>query len=148
MRGKYDEDEVYIFYLYVQGKLTRVIQYAFFRGSWYRSTNPVPSQDAETLVKEAHFKAQERIRQAKAYLKRRTSSQRTTQSKSVRDPIPAAVQRAVWRRDQGRCVVCGSNEKLEFDHIIPISKGGSNTERNIQLLGESCKRSKGSRIGS
>ena len=40
----------------------------------------------------------------------------------------------VWRRDQGRCVKCGSNEKLEFDHIIPLSRGGSNTFRNVQLL--------------
>lgn len=53
----------------------------------------------------------------------------------------------VWRRDEGKCVGCGSNEKLEFDHIIPFSKGGSNTYRNIQLLCESCNRSKSDTIG-
>lgn len=53
----------------------------------------------------------------------------------------------VWRRDEGKCVECGSNEKLEFDHIIPFSKGGSNTYRNIQLLCESCNRSKSDKIG-
>lgn len=62
-----------------------------------------------------------------------------------REPIPKKVQRAVWRRDGGRCVLCGSQCLLEFDHIIPISRGGANTERNIQLLCQTCNRSKSDR---
>lgn len=56
--------------------------------------------------------------------------------------ISPEVRREVWRRDQGRCVQCGSQLNLEFDHIIPVSKGGSNTARNIQLLCENCNREK------
>jgi 5-methylcytosine-specific restriction endonuclease McrA len=63
-----------------------------------------------------------------------------------RDPIPDTVRLFVWQRDKGCCVKCGSRERLEFDHIIPVSAGGSNTERNIQLLCESCNRLKGSTI--
>ena len=59
-----------------------------------------------------------------------------------RDTIPGDVKMYVWKRDSGKCVKCGSQEKLEFDHIIPVSKGGSNTARNIQLLCEKCNRSK------
>jgi len=44
------------------------------------------------------------------------------------------------------CVECGSQERLEYDHIIPVSKGGSNTERNIQLLCEKCNRGKAAAI--
>jgi 5-methylcytosine-specific restriction endonuclease McrA len=64
-----------------------------------------------------------------------------------RAPIPSSVQILVWNRDGGRCVQCGSNENLEFDHIIPVSKGGANTARNLQLLCENCNRSKSNRIG-
>ena len=64
-----------------------------------------------------------------------------------RHTISQRVKDQVWRRDGGKCVECGSNYKLEFDHIIPHSKGGANTYRNIQLLCEPCNRSKGAKIG-
>ena len=60
--------------------------------------------------------------------------------------IPSAVKIGVWRRDGGKCVECGSKERLEYDHVVPISKGGSSTERNVQLLCEKCNRKKASAI--
>lgn len=56
--------------------------------------------------------------------------------------ISTETKNLVWKRDEGRCVECGSQERLEFDHVIPVSKGGSNTARNIQLLCEKCNRKK------
>ena len=61
--------------------------------------------------------------------------------------ISQDVKDRVWNRDGGKCIECGSNENLEFDHIIPFSKGGANTYRNIQLLCEPCNRSKSDIIG-
>jgi hypothetical protein len=63
-----------------------------------------------------------------------------------REPIPDSVRLFVWQRDKGQCVECGSQQRLEFDHIIPVVEGGSNTERNVQLLCEACNRSKGATI--
>jgi len=63
-----------------------------------------------------------------------------------REAIPRAVQREVWQRDGGRCVECNTREKLCFDHIVPFSRGGGNTVRNIQLLCEPCNLAKGNRI--
>lgn len=60
--------------------------------------------------------------------------------------IPQEVKIAVWQRDLGKCVQCGSNSYLEFDHIIPFSKGGASTFNNCQLLCRRCNLSKGNRI--
>jgi len=64
----------------------------------------------------------------------------------AREAIPERVRHEVWRRDEGRCVDCGSRERLEFDHIIPVSRGGSNTARNIELRCQPCNRRKGASV--
>lgn len=74
-----------------------------------------------------------------------SASKRNSES-TARQPIPAAVRREIWRRDEGKCARCGSRERLEYDHIVPLAKGGSNTARNIELLCESCNRSKSDSI--
>lgn len=66
--------------------------------------------------------------------------------KAGREGIPEEVKLLVWERDNGHCINCGSAEDLEFDHIIPVSKGGSNTEKNIQLLCMKCNREKSDHI--
>lgn len=60
--------------------------------------------------------------------------------------IPQEVKMAVWQRDQGKCVQCGATDYLEFDHIIPFSKGGASTVNNVQILCRRCNLTKGDRI--
>ena len=49
--------------------------------------------------------------------------------------IPPAVKLEVWKRDGGKCAICGANDELHFDHIVPFSKGGTSlTASNVQLL--------------
>lgn len=79
---------------------------------------------------------------AKKRLARTEERRRSTAARPAsKEPLPAAwVRMQVWWRDQGRCARCRSREKLWFDYIIPVSKGGGNTEDNIRLLCEDCKR--------
>lgn len=62
-----------------------------------------------------------------------------------RTAIPERVRNEVWNRDGGRCRFCGKQEWLEYDHIVPWSKGGPSTARNLQLLCQTCNRKKGAR---
>lgn len=64
-----------------------------------------------------------------------------------REPIPQDVMDKVWVRDGGKCVSCGSQKYLEFDHIIPFSKGGASTYRNLQILCKECNIEKSNNIG-
>lgn len=54
---------------------------------------------------------------------------------SISRQIPTVIKIAVWNRDRGKCVQCGSTDNLHFDHDVPHSKGGSSiTAENIKLL--------------
>lgn len=61
-------------------------------------------------------------------------------------PIPPAVRFAVYSRDGWRCVHCGSTKRLTLDHIYPWSRGGPDTEDNLQTLCRSCNSRKGARV--
>lgn len=104
----------------------------------YSSPLELDDADAIALANQAQNKVKAEIARARAL-----QAQVEQLDRGGRDPIPDEVKVFVWQRDGGRCVRCGSNQRLEYDHIIPHSMGGSNTERNLQLLCEGCNRSKG-----
>ena len=66
---------------------------------------------------------------------------------SKRPPITREIADAVFARDGGKCVYCGSSENLQFDHIIPFSKGGATNVENLQLLCQKCNLEKSDKIG-
>ena len=51
----------------------------------------------------------------------------------------------VIRRD-GCCQMCGTEERLSVDHIIPRVAGGTDSLDNLQVLCSSCNSSKGGRF--
>ena len=111
-----------------------------FKGKFYRENEELTTVEIKALLLSREARRKKKIEKAMAYLE---IHDHPTERAKRREPIPDDVKMFVWKRDGGRCVKCESREKLEFDHIIPLSKGGSNTARNIQLLCEKCNREKG-----
>ncbi|MFE3029245.1 TerD family protein [Nocardia tengchongensis] len=60
--------------------------------------------------------------------------------------IPQEMKSRVWQRDGGKCVECGAQEYLEFDHVIPWSRGGATSIDNLQILCRGCNLAKGARM--
>jgi len=63
------------------------------------------------------------------------SSENQTISQVHTRLIPSEVKKEVWKRDGGRCVMCGETKNLHFDHDLPFSKGGTSiSTKNVRLL--------------
>jgi hypothetical protein len=113
----------------------------WFKKEVYVESEGLTTRDVMALAVQLQRGKEAALQRAHAELRGETAT-----SARPREPIPEAVRHEVWRRDQGRCVDCGSRERLEFDHIVPWSEGGSNTARNIELRCESCNRRKAASI--
>ena len=69
----------------------------------------------------------------------------TKEKRRVGRYIPRHVMLRVVRRDNNQCQICGKllkDDEIEFDHIIPIAKGGSTEEHNLRLTCYDCNRDK------
>lgn len=95
--------------------------------------------DVLALVRERERKRTRRLDRAHAALAGELGTNR-------RDPIPREVRQVVWERDGGRCVGCGADFDLQFDHVIPHVLGGADTVENLQVLCGPCNREKGPAI--
>jgi hypothetical protein len=112
-----------------------------FRDHFYWEDEGYEAREVKALILERVSRKDRRLQRALALME-----QQEALVPPGRTPISDEVKIFVWNRDGGRCVKCGSAERLEFDHVIPVSLGGANTPRNLQLLCEPCNRGKGASI--
>jgi hypothetical protein len=117
---------------------------SLFRGQAWSVPKATSFVDAALLIQAALLT--ESRNQARNLESARAIVQGSMTTATPRLAISSEVKTAVWRRDEGRCTSCSSNQNLEFDHIIPLAMGGANTLRNLQLLCETCNRTKGANI--
>lgn len=52
-------------------------------------------------------------------------------------------RRRVFKRDDYTCLYCGSKKNLTIDHVIPKSKGGDNSWKNLATSCQRCNSNKG-----
>ncbi len=53
---------------------------------------------------------------------------------------------ALLDKYQNQCAICGRQDNLEVDHIVPVARGGTNDIDNLQILCRRCNASKGARL--
>jgi 5-methylcytosine-specific restriction endonuclease McrA len=110
-------------------------------------SHKIPNGELSEVLREAVQCALEKHRKRKGAAepaqKRKSAVAEKPAKKTVsgRQPVPAAVRREVWKRDEGRCnwrgpdgQRCGSTWKVELDHIQPAALGGSSTIENLRIL--------------
>lgn len=87
----------------------------------FEDWNPAPKIDRTSAARQARYRAKLR-------------------DEGLTRSIPSRIKDAIMARDRGVCVVCGSADRIEFHHRKPISKGGDNSEANIELRCFGCHR--------
>jgi 5-methylcytosine-specific restriction endonuclease McrA len=110
----------------------------------------VPDGDVAKILARATSELLKKVRKQKAGLCASPRSTRTrapaplaaldSPSKPAPRAIPAAIRRAVWERDEGRCTYvsregreCGAREFLEFHHQVPWARNRQHAASNIHL---------------
>ena len=115
-------------------------RYWAFEGRFWWEDDGLDAGDVLALVRQRERRRRRRLDDAHAALGRDAAPSRR------RERVARELRRAVWERDGGACVECGSAFDLQYDHIIPVARGGATTFQNLELLCAPCNRRKSDAI--
>jgi hypothetical protein len=107
-----------------------------YEGRLFWEDEDLDETDVVALVRDRDRRQERKLERARATLAAEDVGMRR------RELIPREVKLAVFQRDGGRCIECGSNFDIQYDHVIPFSMGGASTVENLQILCADCNRRK------
>jgi hypothetical protein len=113
----------------------------WFENSFYWESGGYQQRDVLALIRDRQRRATKHLDRARTLLN--VEEGRQQRPRNQRQPVPREIRRAVFERDGGSCVECGSNFDLQYDHVIPVALGGATSLDNLQLLCGDCNRTKG-----
>ena len=130
---------------------------AAYLAEW-RKNNPEkialyrPKKTIRSYSKQYYEKHKDKIKQkTRAYKKNNLDKCRewrhNREKKMLREILSTGIIDKLYKLQKGKCTCCGIKlgDKYHLDHIIPVSKGGTNTDDNVQLLKDTCNMSKSAR---
>jgi len=103
-----------------------------FHGNFYWDDQGLGGDDVKALLLQRERRNQQQLNTARSLMRAEESG------RPVRVRIPTEIRRAVFERDGGKCIECGSSFDLQYDHVLPVSQGGATTVQNLQLLCADC----------
>lgn len=112
-----------------------------FEDRFYWEDDGLEAHDVLALVRERERRARRQLERAHATLARDGAAR-----PARRGRVAVEIRRAVFERDGGRCVECGSDFDVQYDHVIPFSLGGASSVENLQILCATCNLRKGAAL--
>ena len=106
----------------------------YLNRSWWDSSGLRPRELAETVLRSDL----ERMLAADTQASARLALVGESATHNLQ-PVPDSLHLSVWSRHRGRCVDCGSVERLNFDRILATSRPNSETPRNFELRCQACR---------
>ena len=89
-----------------------------------------------------------RVSAAKWRAKNKTKKAEYASARRAREMTGAKIiiPKDLKRLSRLPCAYCGATEKLELDHIVPLSRGGIHSIGNVTVACRSCNASKNNRL--
>jgi 5-methylcytosine-specific restriction endonuclease McrA len=112
-------------------------QYWQFQGRFHWDNDDLRPDDVYALLVTRQQRARGQVDRAKEMVVMGGAPRRTR-----RGHISDELKHYIWMRDGGRCRHCGSGSEIQYDHVIPVSKGGATSAENLQILCGKCNRRK------
>lgn len=105
-------------------------------GEWLAERSGIAriQKECEAIVEE---RREQRRRQ-----KQIEEQEKLESPQKFRKPLKPSQRTRILERDGYQCVWCHVQKKLQIDHIVPVSRGGSDEDTNLRTLCRGCNRKK------